>query len=77
MRRFTAVIVAALVLAAPSQALARGGYVYATPKIVRAGPPIPELELSPSLILGGCGARRYRDPVTHTCRGPADTGKWH
>ena len=74
MRRFTAVIVAALVLAAPSQALARGGYVYATPKIVRAGPPIPEFHLSPSQMLGGCGTKRYRDPTSGRCRGPADAG---
>jgi len=23
---------------------------------------------------GGCGGRRYRDPNTHRCRGPADFG---
>jgi hypothetical protein len=75
MRRFTALIAAALALAAPAPGLAKGGYVrLPEPKIVRAGPPIPESELSPGQILGGCGAKRYRDPQTHKCRGPADFG---
>jgi hypothetical protein len=25
-------------------------------------------------ILGSCGGKRYRDPNTHRCRGPADFG---
>jgi hypothetical protein len=76
MRSFTAVVVAAvLALAASTPALAKGGYVrLPEPKIIRAGPPLPDLELSPSQIFGGCGARRYRDPQTHKCRGPADFG---
>jgi hypothetical protein len=41
-------------------------------KIVRAGPPLPNLGLSPSQFLGGCGSRRYRDPHTQKCRGPGD-----
>jgi hypothetical protein len=76
MRSFTAVVVAAvLALAAPTPASAKGGYVrLPEPRIVRAGPPLPDLELSPGQILGGCGARRYRDAETHKCRGPADVG---
>jgi hypothetical protein len=72
MRRFAALVAAALV---PTPAIAKGGYVrLPEPKLVRAGVPIPDLELSPGQILGGCGAKRYRDPVTHKCRGPADFG---
>jgi hypothetical protein len=75
MRCFAALVAAALALAAPTSAIAKSGYVrLPEPKVVRAGVPIPDLQLSPSQILGGCGARRYRDPVTHKCRGPADIG---
>ena len=74
MRRFTALIAAAL-LAAPVQGLAKGGAMrLPEPRVVRAGPPIPMPELSPSDMLGGCGTKRYRDPQTHRCRGPADIG---
>ena len=53
----------------------KSGYVrLPEPRLVRAGAPIPDLELWPSQILGGCGAKRYRDPSTHKCRGPADIG---
>jgi hypothetical protein len=75
MRRFTALVAAALALAAPAHGLAKGGYVrLPEPKIVGAGRAIPEPELMPSQILGGCGARRYRDPEAHRCRSPADIG---
>ena len=67
MRRFAALLVAALAL--------KSGYVrLPEPRLVRAGAPIPDLELWPSQILGGRGAKRYRDPSTHKCRGPADIG---
>ena len=37
--------------------------------------PAPSLpKLSAGQILGGCGGKRYRDPQTHQCRGPADIG---
>ena len=75
MRRFAALVAAALALAATTSAIAKSGYVrLPEPKVVRAGVPIPDLQLSPSQILGDCGAKRYRDPVTHKCRGPADIG---
>lgn len=73
MRTFTAFIGAVLLLAAPTPGLAKGGtdlHWTEQPKIVRAGPPLPNL--SPSQFLGGCGSRRYRDPQTQRCRGPAD-----
>jgi hypothetical protein len=75
MRRYTTLVVAALALAVPAHGLAKGGSMrLPEPKVVRAGPPIPDVELSPSQILGGCGPKRTRDPVTHKCRGPADVG---
>jgi hypothetical protein len=41
-------------------------------------PSVPEhaapAEIPAGQILGGCGARRWRDPQTHKCRGPADFG---
>jgi hypothetical protein len=80
MRRFTGLIVATFALATvvllPARGLAKSGYVRVPePRLVRAGPPIPsDLDLSPSQVLGGCGTRRSRDPVTNKCRGPADFG---
>ena len=58
MRRFAALVAAALALAlaAPAGAIAKSGYVrLPEPRLVRAGVPIPDLQLSPSQILGGCG----------------------
>jgi hypothetical protein len=76
MRRFTVVVVAALMLVAPTRGMAKSGYVRVPePRIVRAGPPIPtDFGLSAGDLLGGCGAKRYRDAATHRCRGPADLG---
>jgi hypothetical protein len=67
---------AALMFVAPGTATAKSGYMRPPePKPVTAGFSFPpELELSPSQIVGGCGSKRYRDPLTHKCRGPADFG---
>jgi hypothetical protein len=76
MRRFTAFLLVALMFAAPAKVFAKGGYVrLPEPKLIGTGPPIPDLQLSPSPVLGGCGTKRYRDPETHKCRGPADFGE--
>ena len=70
MRRFvTPSILVATILAAPSGALAKGGYVRRPEPvpISRAGVPTPQL--SPSDFLGGCGrGRSIRDPGTQKCR---------
>jgi hypothetical protein len=56
---------------APGAALAKGGYSRPPdPRVITAGVPAP----SPGVILGGCGPKRVRDPVTQKCRGPADVG---
>jgi hypothetical protein len=75
MRRFAALVAAAAGARGATGAIAKSGYVrLPEPRLVRAGVPIPDLQLSPSQILGGCGAKRYRDSLTHKCRGPADIG---
>jgi hypothetical protein len=73
MRRFTALIAAALVLASPVHGWARGGGGFGR-SYGSAGPPPPEAASSPASISIGCGPKRYRDPQTHQCRGPADFG---
>ena len=74
MRRFvTPSILVATILAAPSGALAKGGYVRRPEPvpISRAGVPTPQS--SPSDSSGGCGRGRYRDPGTQKCRGMSVT----
>jgi hypothetical protein len=34
----------------------------------------PKATTTEPLNFGGCGGKRYRDPNTHRCRGPADLG---
>jgi hypothetical protein len=71
MRHF-AIILVALTTIASAPALAKGGYVRRSePVDVTTG----TIAQSPSIdALAGCGHGRYRDPVTHQCRGPADVG---
>jgi hypothetical protein len=62
---------------APHEASAKGGMKFCCLS------PIPKAEAAPitssrtestTETLGGCGGKRYRDPKTHRCRGPADFG---
>jgi len=74
MKRLT-VIAIALVVLVPVSAMAKGGWPRSQPVFVSAGLTIPSSPLlSTHQILGGCGSKRYRDPETHKCRGPADFG---
>jgi hypothetical protein len=79
-RLLSAFIAAAMILVAPACALGGGSYTKKPPVTVAAStasslPAAPQAsELTASQILGGCGGRRTRDPVTHKCRGPADFG---
>jgi hypothetical protein len=69
-----AVIVVILVSVAPHQASAKGGMKMCC-LIPRAeAAPITSPQSQPTIeTLGvGCGGKRYRDPITHRCRGPAD-----
>jgi hypothetical protein len=75
MKRF---LVVACFMVLANASLARGGtnmheMASQRPSVVRAGPPTLLLP-PPSEFLKGCGRGRYRDPATHSCRGPADVG---
>jgi hypothetical protein len=69
--------VALAVLVSPHEASAKGGVFHLFPAVVGAEAATttttsrPE---PPTVILGGCGGKRYRDPNTHRCRGPGDFG---
>jgi len=74
-----AVTVAILVSIAPHQASAKGGIKSNTfnPFSRAEAATITPSPLQPHAMtptLGGCGGKRYRDPNTHQCRGPADFG---
>jgi hypothetical protein len=63
----------AATLLAPAAAWAKGGYSRPPdPRAATAG--VSGSSASPGVILGGCGPKRVRDPVTQKCRGPADVG---
>ena len=72
-----AVILAILTSIAPHEATAKGGMkmccltTRAEAATITSKPLEPH---APTLIFGGCGGKRYRDPTTHQCRGPADFG---
>ena len=68
---------AILVSIAPHQALAKGGMKMCCliPRAEAATITSKPLEAhAPTMTIGGCGGKRYRDPITHQCRGPADFG---
>ena len=78
MRRFTAIIVAALVLASPVHGWAKGGANFgrsSSPNLVKVVPPLAEPESSPRSILGGCGSRRHCNSQMQRFRGPTDMGR--
>jgi hypothetical protein len=72
-----AVTLATLMLTAPREASAKGGTFHLWSAFGRAEaatittPSHGQRQQEP-LTLGGCGGKRYRDPNTHKCRGPAD-----
>ena len=61
---------------APHEASAKGGMKMCCLIIPRAEAATinskPLEPHAPTVIFGGCGGKRYRDPITHQCRGPAD-----
>src|SRR5262245_17431529 len=75
-----AVTLATLMSITPHEASARGGFFSlhsgfspvsrAEAGTVTSSP--PRATTPEPLNFGGCGGRRYRDPNTHKCRGPAD-----
>jgi hypothetical protein len=70
-----AVALAILMSIAPHEASAKGGIksccftTRAEAATITSKPLEPH---EPTIIFGGCGGKRYRDPITHHCRGPAD-----
>jgi hypothetical protein len=75
------VTLAMLMLIVPHEASAKGGTFLhsawslvsrAEAGTVTASPTKPTT--TEPLSFGGCGGKRYRDPNTHQCRGPADFG---
>jgi hypothetical protein len=76
MRRFTAIIAVALVLASPVHGWAKGGANFGrSSNFVKAVPTLAEPESSPSSIWGGCGSRHHCDAHMYRFRGPADMGR--
>ena len=71
-----AVTLAILMSVAPHQASAKGG-IKSCCFVTRAeAAPItsPHSQLTTETLGVGCDGKRYRDPITHQCRGPADFG---
>ena len=66
--------VAILMSIAPHEASARGGplHLYTTAEAATVTSSRKEPTIEPLSV--GCGGKRYRDPITHRCRGPADFG---
>jgi hypothetical protein len=73
--RIFAVIVTAVILLTAGDALAVGSMQ--RPPVIDLGVAAPisnrsALQIVPNEILQGCGSHRRYDPVSQTCRGPAD-----
>ena len=76
-----AVTLAILTLIAPHEASANGGTFHLSSAwssgaeaATLSGGSTAEPTTAPFGLLGGCGGKRYREPNTHRCRGPADIG---
>jgi hypothetical protein len=78
MRRVLLVLALIALGTIPVAALAKGGplHLFESQRqpVARAGAPAFSLP-PPSEFLAGCGRGRYRDPTSHSCRGPADVGR--
>ena len=74
-----AVTLAILMSIAPHEASARGGPLHlldawAVSRAQAATGSASRNEPTTETLGVGCGGKRYRDPTTHRCRGPADFG---
>ena len=78
-RSIALAVIAILMLFAPHEASAKGGiksntfnpFSRAEAATITSSPALPHAR---TLTFGGCGEKRYRDPYSHQCRGPADFG---
>jgi hypothetical protein len=68
-----AVTLAILMSIAPHEASAKGGTFRLFSTAEAATVTSSRKEATPETF-GSCGGKRYRDPNTHRCRGPADFG---
>jgi hypothetical protein len=73
--RIFAIVVTAAILLTASDALAVGSMQ--RPPVIDLGVIAPishqsPLQIFPNEIFQGCGSHRRYDPVSQTCRGPAD-----
>jgi hypothetical protein len=71
-----ALTLAILMVIAPDEASARGGPFHLFPAVspAEAKAVTSSRPEETTVTFGGCGGKRYRDPNTHRCRGPADVG---
>ena len=73
-----AITLAILMPIAPNGASAKGGgplhlFAFYMARSVSTTGSVVE---ATAVVLGGCGGKRYRDPNTHRCRGPAEFHNW-
>ena len=72
------VAMAIVVASVPGYADAAGAPIRGKPIQATTSMPVPVVPSVPSgalkreQVLGGCGGKRVRDPVTKQCRGPGD-----
>jgi len=70
-----ALTLAILMSVTPHQASAKGGIKSCCFISSAQAATITSPQSQPTTeTLGSCGGKRYRDPITHRCRGPADFG---
>jgi hypothetical protein len=78
MRRGFFAILAAAAALAPGNLEAAGAPIrnQPIPATTSIAPPVvPSISLNREQLLGGCGGKRVRDPVTNQCRGPGDLSR--
>jgi hypothetical protein len=69
-----AVTLSILMSIAPHEASAKGGTFHLFSRAEAAPITSPRREPTTETLGVGCGGKRYRDPITHRCHGPADFG---
>ena len=73
-RSYTLILLSIGLLALTTDASQAAGSYQKKPMFVASFPAPSVPRVTAGELLGGCGGKRYRDPQTHQCRGPADLG---
>lgn len=73
-RSYTPILLSIGLLALTTDASEAAGSLQKKPMFVASFPAPSVPRLNAGELLGGCGGKRYRDPQSHRCRGPADLG---